>query len=279
LSLQTIFGLSSAVSFGTGDFCGALAAKKNPALTVVVFSQIISGSLLLLLYFVTGPQIPGPLILLRSCAAGLSGSLALMAFYSALSSGHIAVAAPLAAVLSCAVPALVGFFTLGFPGMMEAAGFGFALVAILLLSLTGKKEKIDTKVMVKALAAGFGFGLYFLFTAGIPREMVLPSLLTARICSVTILFLIGITSKKLTAPGLGNLPLIAAAGLFDTGGNALYIMSSTFGRFDAAVILTSLYPAVTVILSAIILKEKMTILKIIGGMLAVLAVILLTGGS
>src|SRR6202042_2159524 len=58
--------------------------------------------------------------------------------------------------------------------------------------------------------------------------------------------------------------MAAIAGSFDITGSALFIYASQHGRLDEAVVISSLYPAVTVILARLILKEHFSRWRFIG---------------
>jgi drug/metabolite transporter (DMT)-like permease len=65
-------------------------------------------------------------------------------------------------------------------------------------------------------------------------------------------------------------------GLFDAGGNAFYMLAKQFTRIDVAVVLSSLYPAITVVLSRIFLKEKISRFQWLGVGLCFAAVVLIS---
>ena len=66
--------------------------------------------------------------------------------------------------------------------------------------------------------------------------------------------------------------LALLAGLLDTSGNGLYMLSSLSGRLDIAAVLSSLYPGATIVLAAIFLRERATRLQTLGMACALVAV-------
>jgi drug/metabolite transporter (DMT)-like permease len=70
----------------------------------------------------------------------------------------------------------------------------------------------------------------------------------------------------------------ATAGFFDITASALFIFASQRGRLDEAVVITSLYPAVTVLLARIFLKEHFSRWKFVGLLAALAAVPLIAAG-
>ena len=79
------------------------------------------------------------------------------------------------------------------------------------------------------------------------------------------------------APVWGIMALLAAAaGLLDTSGNLLFTFSSLAGRLDIAAVLSSLYPAGTILLAIWLLRERATRTQTVGMVLALLAVVMIT---
>jgi drug/metabolite transporter (DMT)-like permease len=123
--------------------------------------------------------------------------------------------------------------------------------------------------------AGFGFGVFLILIDHVSAVAVLWPLAAARAASVLALFLVLLLARQPARPAASHLPLIVLAGLFDTGGNAFYALAARAGRLDIAAVLGALYPAMTVILARLILKERLSTHQGLGLAMALLAVILI----
>jgi drug/metabolite transporter (DMT)-like permease len=263
------FALLSAASFGTADFCGGLAAKRCHVFGVLTVGRLCGLCLMVALALITGEALPSPRALAWAGAAGVVGGLALPAFYRALAIGKMGIGAPVTSVLAAAVPVIVGAVTQGLPQGMQVVGL---LVALVALSLISRPDGgIRPQGLGLALFAGTGFGAFLVLVhlAGIqglywPMATVLASSL---VLSAAILAL-----QRGSLPAPQVLHVVVAAGLLDTLGNSLFVLASRYGRLDVAAILSSLYPAVTVTLAWLLLKERITRLQTAGMTAALVAV-------
>jgi len=290
-SLGTVFyGLASALVWGTGDFFGGFASKKNSALKVVLVSQFIGGCLLFVCALLFRETFVSGLPLVFGAIAGMSGALALLAFYSGLSGGQMAVFAPLTAVITSIIPIIVAAITEGRPANLQLLGFVVALVAVWLLSSGGEDEQskkstksieaadnspkgVFSNSMFLAVLAGLGFSGFLIFIDRASEFGIFWPLVAARIASV-LLFIYILRFRtggfNLSLIGLG---FVVLAGVFDAGGNALYAMAARTGRLDIASVLGSLFPVSTIFLAWIVLKEKLSSVQWIGVVLALVAIV------
>src|SRR5215471_3898506 len=125
-----VFALSASISWGGGDFSGGLATRRAQVLSVVFGSYAIGFCMLVIFAFLWSEPFPTALNLISRGAAGLTGAIGLVAFYQALSVGRMGIVAPMAAMLSAAIPVIFGVFTEGFPGPLKLVGFVLAFIAV-----------------------------------------------------------------------------------------------------------------------------------------------------
>jgi drug/metabolite transporter (DMT)-like permease len=146
--------------------------------------------------------------------------------------------------------------------VLVLVGFGLAVTAVWLLSGGGKADGIRRDELGLALLAGLGFSLFFVFIDQLSTGAIFWPLTAARIASVPLLLLFilgrrqwqGITPTRLPR---SLLPIIALSGILDSGGNYFFALATQSGRLDIAAVLASLYPASTVLLARLILKETL----------------------
>ena len=272
---SVIFGLASALSWGAGDFSGGLATKRAPVYGVVIVSQIIGVLLLVGLALALSERIPPPVQLMWGGVAGLGGGLGLVALYSALASGRMGVAAPVSAVVAAVIPVGFGLLTEGWPTALRLSGFGLALAAVWFISRPDEAG-LRARDLGLPLIAGLGFGLFFVALDHANDEGVLWPVVAARLASASLLTVMARLTRQPYLPGREYLGLIALSGVLDTGGNAFYALAARLGRLDVAAVLGSLYPASTVWLAWLILKERLTRLQWVGVIAALAAIVLIT---
>jgi drug/metabolite transporter (DMT)-like permease len=270
-----VFGLTSAACWGAADFCGGLAAKRTQAYRVVISSQIISVFMLLVLAILT-QEAPLPIDrVLLSGVAGMFGAVGMLALYRALADGHMGVAAPVSAVVAAAVPVIAGAFIEGLPETPQLIGFGLAFIAVWLISQT-THATVHLNDLGLPFLAGLGFGIFFVIIGNVGQSAVWWPLIAARFGSLSLL--LGLTLLRKQAQ-IVERPLITLAviiGVLEVGGNACYILARQAGRLDVAAVLASLYPATTVLLARLILKEHVGRSQVMGIAAALAAIVLIT---
>jgi len=270
LSAPTSLSLAAVFAWGTSDFVGGYAARRTNAFLLTAIAHI-SGLLLMAgVALASHSPFPSPTAVVWALAAGLSGGGALAIFYRALARGRMGLTAPIAAVLSAAIPTVVGMFREGVPQTAQVLGFALAAAGIWLISRT--EDDSPTEGIGMAALAGIGFAGYYLCIKQAGDGSAVWIAAVSKVASFTLtglIVLIGRSAREIDRHGIAFGVL---AGCLDITGSVLFIRASQTGRLDAAVVLSSLYPAVTVLLARFILREHFTRWKALGMVAALLAV-------
>jgi drug/metabolite transporter (DMT)-like permease len=269
--LTVVFGLAASLCWGSGDFNGGLASRRASASSVVIAAYVVGCALLIVLALLWREPLPTSADIFWGGLAGLAGAIGLIAFYSALSMGPMGIAAPISAMLTAALPVIFSAFVAGPPGALQLGGFVLALLAIGLISRS-QGESGRPRGIGLALLAGCGFGCFFILISRVHAGATFWPLAVARVTSVVFLLALGGLRRQQLLPGKGVMLLVVLAGVLDAVGNAFFVLAAHTGRLDIAAVLSSLYPAATVLLAALVLRERVTRIQAIGILLALLAV-------
>ena len=266
-----LFGLAASLCWGSGDFCGGLASRRVNPSTVVAAAYATGFVLMLGLALIWREPFPSQSDILWGGLAGLVGAIGLIVFYSALSIGRMGIIAPVSAVLTAGLPVLFSVFTEGAPGLLQFGGFALALLAVVLISRP-ERARQPPKGIGLALLAGCCFGCFFILISRVSHNATYWPLAVARLTSVLLLLLLALFRKQQIIPQRKAVPLMLVAGTLDAIGNAFFVFAAHSGRLDVASVLSGLYPAATVLLAAIVLRERVTRIQGIGILLALIAI-------
>jgi drug/metabolite transporter (DMT)-like permease len=278
----TILALAAAVLYGTADFLGGVASRRASVFAVLA-TTVPAGAAVVIVVALLG-EAPGLGSLLGhglgsptsvggwaaagwAAVSGICGAAGLIAFYAGFAAAPISVVAPVAALMSTVLP--VGIAIAGgerLTAQMVAGGL-ICLVAIVLVSMPATRRtrqgqqdgpNAGAAARLRGLAygavAGAGFGLFFLCLKNAGQSGVLWPVAISR------------TTGTLVAIGL------AVA----TGTRPWRRDGSGPGLFGLAVVITALYPGMTVLLARWVLGERMRWLQRLGLLLAAAGVVLLT---
>ncbi len=274
--LDTVgFALAASLSWGAGDFSGGVATRRAKVLSVVIAAHAIGLILLIALALIWSEPFPTTLDIIWGSVAGLAGAVGVVAFYQSLSVGRMGIVAPITAMLSAAVPVLFGAFFEGLPGPLQLTGFVLALIAVGLISGLGV-VKGRPKGLGLAFLAGLGFGSFFILISRVSHGAIFWPLAAARLASFLFLLAVILVRRQKVIPKKSVLPVVFLAGALDVAGNVFFVLATHAGHLDVAAILSSLYPAVTVLLASIILKERVTRIQTIGICIALVAIPLIS---
>jgi drug/metabolite transporter (DMT)-like permease len=272
--LGILCALTSALSWGSGDFSGGLATRRASQYHVLAVSALSGIAALGILALAWRETLPSPLSALWAGLAGLGGALGIVALYRGLATGNAASVAPTSAVIAAALPVLYAAVTVGLPATAKLAGFAVALVGLWLVAQSAGAGGVGRSGLGLGALAGVGFGTFFILIAQAAPQSVFTPLIIARSAMLGTALLL-MLARRLPLPSLTANPIALATGVLDAGGNIFYILARQFTRLDVAVVLASLYPAATVVLARVVLKERITRQQWLGAALCLVAVALI----
>lgn len=268
--LPILFSLGAVLVWGTSDFLGGYATRRADAF---VFTTVVNaGGLVLIgsLAAARGTAMPAEKSILWALAAGVSGGASLAVFYRALSSGRMGLTAPVAAVLSAAIPALVAAFTDGPPGLIAILGFFFAAIGLWLITRT--EDGNSPQGIGMALIAGIGFAGFYLCIRQAGEGSAFWMATLTRVGGLVVTGSVMLAQRKFHDITNAGIRWGVLAGGLDSLGTVLFVRASQTGRLDEAVVISSLYPAITVLLARLVLKEHFTRWRFVGLLAALVAV-------
>ena len=281
--LSILYGIASAATWGAADFIGGLASKRTSPYRVLFLAEIAGLIPFTALALLTREPIPSTLDLLWGAISSLVGLAGLTILYRALADGQMTIAAPVSALFAALIPVIFGFFTLGAPSLATFGGFILAFLAVWLISQTDKanwrfplrglRSFADLRL---PLFSGLFFGLYFIVIHRATLNAFFWPLVMARFAGFAAFGLYALITRQPAMPPRDVWGFCIVNGVIDIGGNAFYILSAQTGRIDVAAVLGALYPASTVLLAWIFLKEKINWTQTFGVILALIAIVLFT---
>ena len=273
--LGILFALTSSFVWGGADFSGGFATRRSNQFQVLALSALSGIVILAVCAFLWRETFPAWRSLIWAMLAGLAGAVGLAALYRALSIGNAASVAPTAAVIGAALPVAFGIFVEGLPSSERLAGFALAFLGIWLVSRSTTTESLVSRQgFWLACLAGIGFGGFFILIAQVEPGKILTPLIATRAVEFCIALLL-IRVNRLPLPSLTSNPVALLAGVLDVGGNVFYLLAKQFIRLDVAAVLSSMYPATTILLASIVYRERVSRNQGIGVLVCLSAIALI----
>ncbi|MFI0480559.1 EamA family transporter [Actinomadura sp. 9N215] len=297
--MVTVLALGAALAYGVADFLGGAVARKSTALRALTWC-VPAGLLVVLVSALVSGGSAGPVPMVWGFLGGLSGGAGLIAFYRALARGPMSVVAPVSALAAAILPVAVGVVRGERLDASVVAGVLLCLVAIGLVSMeTGNGETpsspaapdradgwrrlVDSGPLMAGLS-GACFGIFFVLLKAAGDGTGLWPIVGARVGTLTIV-VVAVLVMAMRGDGLGPkvpgrtlIGLALLSGVLDAAANALYFLAAHKGMLSLAAVLTSLYPAITVLLARIAYSERLRVVQRVGMAVAVAGVALVTVG-
>jgi drug/metabolite transporter (DMT)-like permease len=302
--LAILLSLASAVGYGSSDFAAGLAARRASVIRVTLLAEAVSVAVVGVALALIGASPPSPQAVAWGSAAGLGGVAGALALYLGFRHAAFSVAAPLSAVGSAGFSVLAGLLLGERPTALALIGIALALPAIVGVSASAREPSggevtsdaagasppapenpaITGRPRVPAgvtygLVAGACFALLFigLNQAG-SGSGLWPVFCSQAAALVAIGCVAGFTGD-LRLPEARGGRLAAVAGLTGAPGTICFFLATHHGLLAVAAVITSLYPAVTIMLARVLLGERLTAIRLAGLSLAAASVALIAAGG
>jgi drug/metabolite transporter (DMT)-like permease len=286
----TMFALAAALLYGSADFLGGVATRRARVLAVVPLS-VLAGAVIVLAAALAAGEPVAAAGIGWGLAAGAIGAVGLVVFYSGLAAGPMTVVAPVSALVATVLPVGVALAEGERAQPVVYLGAILCLIAIVLVSSDGGRQPdspangrrpgrraFHGRAVLYGATAGTTFGLFFLFLRYAGQAGSLWPVAAARLASLAVVMIAAVVTRTRPA-GLADLRLLlatAGSGVLDASANVCYVLATRAGLFGLAVVLTALYPGITVLLARFALGERLRPVQRAGLLIAGIGVLLVT---
>ena len=278
-AMAALLALLSSLTWGSADFLGGLASRRVGALRVLTVSYPAGFIAILPIAIWVLPGDPSMDIVGWAVAAGAVGAIGMVMFYGALARGTMGIISPLTAVMSAGIPVIVGLALGETLGWLAILGVLAAVVAVILISRErGVHLRSSPLSLGLALGSGVGFGFYLTVLGLAPIDSGIWTATIAR--AVSSVLVIAAAVLALRPRWNSPFPWVIAlfAGSLDALANGIFQLAAQRGDLAIVAVIGSLYPAATLFLARVILRERMSGIQAGGVALALAAIIALSIG-
>lgn len=275
-----LLALSSALGYGLSDFIGGLAARRTSAWPVAFLSAVggLLGALALAFALAGDPTRSD---LWWGALAGIGSGAGGAFLYRGFAAGRMGVVAPVSAVGAALLPVAVGVAGGERPSLLVWLGIAAAVPGIWLVS---REPAVDGAARESAagvldgVVAGLGFGLLFAAMGQVPAGAGYWPLVVAQAVALGAVAMTAAVLRTRWWPTASTEWWGLAAGVCASAAVLGFVLAVQRGLLAVAAVLTSLYPAFTILLAATVVKEHVHRGQAVGLALCAVAVGLVAGG-
>jgi drug/metabolite transporter (DMT)-like permease len=289
-SLAALLAVGSAACFGVSDFVAGLASRRSSAAAVGVVVQTTAALFAAAFALAVGATASHDAVL-WGAIAGLGSGCGTFGLYRGLARGRMAVVAPVAAVTSAAFPVLIALALGEQPGALAWAGIALALPATALVSAVGDTASDRPSGLPDALLAGLGFTVLYVGLHAAGRDSGTWPVAVQMACSLAVLLPLAVAGRVRdavrarrgeragVATGAGRMGkrtvgASVLAGVLGGAAGGLFVAAAASGGLAVASVLTSLFPAFTVLLACTVLHERIRGVQAVGLVAAAVSIAL-----
>jgi len=273
--------LAACLGWGVADFLGGLKSRQLAVFSVLMIPSIFGLGAVLAIVLVRGAGPPDNPALLLAVVGGIAGVAAMFCLYRGLSIGSMAIVAPISAA-GVILPVIVGLAAGDSPTFLQKLGMAAAIAGAVLASreknADGNGNRLAAGVGL-AIGSAIAAGIFFVVMDRASEADPYWAAFLMRLSYFIFLVIIFLLKKPPIRIKKAHLPAIIVLGIFDSLAGFAYALATTHGMLGLVAVVGGLYPAVTVLLSILILHEKPQAIQFIGVLLAVGGVTLISAGS
>jgi drug/metabolite transporter (DMT)-like permease len=297
--LAVLLALAAAAGYGGSDYAAGLATRQASVVRVTVLAEATSVVLVACVVPFLGSQAPSWTSVLWGAGAGASGVAGAMALYLGFRHAAFSVASSVSAVGTATFSVLAGLALGERPGALSLTGVVFALPAIVAVSTPARKASTDPAARPApggrrhrpgatgrhaagvglGLAAGAGFGLFFIGLNQAGSDSDLWPIVVSQVAALVTVSFVAAATRDLRFPPAGARRLAVLTGAIGAVGTFSFFVATHHGLLAITAVITSLYPAGTILLARVLSGERLTALRIIGLSLAAASVALIAAGG
>lgn len=275
--LTLALSLMTAVAYGCGDFLGGLATRRIHVMRVTAISSPVTLAILVAAYLLTGGAI-SPAAVIWGAVAGAAAVIVLICLYTCLSMGPMSVLSPTAAIVSAVLGSIAGAVL--FHEELGPLAIGAIVVALLAVVLVSGAIQRHTHAprplaLILALLSGLFITVSLLAYKMTPSDSGLfPTLISRTLATVTFVAIFVVGRRRFTGDG-SAVRTAMLAGALEAAATVFMLLAIRAGDIAIVSVVSSLYPAFTVLLATGILHEKLHRTQIAGLVLAAASVAVL----
>ncbi|WP_309649171.1 EamA family transporter [Nocardioides sp.] len=276
--MAILFSLLAAAGYGLSDFVGGLVSQRVTPWAIALVSQLGGAAL-----FLVGALLVDGTVTADTwrwtVLAGLGNGLGTAFLYRGLSTGRMGVVAPVSGVGAALVPVGAGLLLGERPGAVVWLGIVAAIPAIWLVARVPTGADGPTRTgLGDAVLAGLGFGTLFAALAQVPESAGLLPLAVNQLIGAAVVVGVAQGLREAWLPRRPVALVGLVCGILGAAGTGLFLLATRDGLLTVSAVITSLYPAFTVVLAAGLLHERVHRAQAAGLGLCAVAVVLVAVG-
>jgi drug/metabolite transporter (DMT)-like permease len=274
-----VLGLTSSIVWGVSDFLGGLASRRAPLLGVLVGAQLIGLAIAVPIAVLRGEGGLLPIDVAWSAVSGVIGAVGIGCLYRGLAVGRMGVVAPVTGVLVAVIPVLAGMVLDGVPSAIVLVGIVLAIGSVAIVARVPGAVTDAPSGLWWGIAAGLTLGVFTVTFSRVSDGLVFGPLALMKVVEGLVLYAAIVIGRQPWRVPRKLWPMLIAVGVLDMGATAAYLAATQAGPLAIAGVLSALYPVMTVLLAATILRERITRVHAMGIVVAAAAIALIASGS